>query len=283
MKFAYYPGCVTYSLCRELLKSTASVASQVGLTLVEIPQAACCGAGYLNEKAPHLGNIINARTLALAERLNLDLVTGCSTCYGNFKFENNRLRSSKSLRNKANSVLQEFKLEFQNGPTVKHIAEVLTSPPVAERIMKKTTTNLDSLKLIIFTGCHFIRPFPVNCDLNGFFTNLGATVISCDTWEKCCGFHTIFTHKKLSLGLVGDIIEAGANSGGNVIVTLCPLCYIALDMFQRDARREGLCRHSLPVIHLPQVIGMAMGMSSRQLGLHKHINSMRGILNSLKT
>ncbi|MFQ5980608.1 MAG: CoB--CoM heterodisulfide reductase iron-sulfur subunit B family protein [Candidatus Heimdallarchaeota archaeon] len=283
MKFAYYPGCVPHSLCRELLSSTASVASQIGLTLVEIPQAACCGAGYLNEKAPNLGNVINARTLALAERLNLDLVTGCSTCYGNLNVENNRLRNDTSLRNKANSVLQEFKLEFQNGPTVRHIAEVFASSQIAECIREKSTVKLDGLRIVIFTGCHFIRPFPVNCDLDSFFTKLGAKVSSCDTWEKCCGFHTIFTHRKMSLGMVGDIIEAGANSGGNAIVTLCPLCYIALDMFQGEARREGLCRHSLPVMHLPQAIGMAMGMSSRQLGLHKHINSMHSILNGLKT
>ena len=37
-------------------------------------------------------------------------------------------------------------------------------------------------------------------------------------------------------------------------------------------------RIGLPILHLPQLIGMAMGISPKELGLSKHIVSTKEIL-----
>ncbi|MFW9917906.1 MAG: CoB--CoM heterodisulfide reductase iron-sulfur subunit B family protein [Candidatus Thorarchaeota archaeon] len=282
MRLAYYPGCISRSVSQGLLESTALVASKVDLDLVKLTQASCCGAGYLNQKSSFLGTAINARTLAIAERLKLDLVTGCSTCLTTLSIENERLKTNESLRNRVNNVLSEFELEFRNGPKIKHLAEVLTSSPVAERIIEESNTKLHNWRMMIYPGCHSIRPFPVNHNLEALLVNLGAKIRPCETWNKCCGFHTFFTHRKMSLSFVGSIIEAAVKSGSNLVVTLCPLCYIALDSFQADSRREGVCRHSLPILHLPQVLGIAMGIRARHLGLQKNITSTETILHSLE-
>jgi succinate dehydrogenase / fumarate reductase cytochrome b subunit len=264
------------------MESTALVASKVDLDLIELTQASCCGAGYLNQKSSFLSTAINARTLAIAEHLKVDLVTGCSTCLATLSIENERLKTNEPLRNRVNDVLSEFKLEFRNGPKIRHLVEVLTSSPVADRILEESNTELRNWRMMLYPGCHSIRPFPVNHDLESLLTNLGATILPCETWDKCCGFHTFFTHRKMSLSFVGGIIESAVKSRSNLVVTLCPLCYIALDSFQADSRREGFCRHSLPVLHLPQVLGVAMGMKSRHLGLQKNITSTKTILNSLE-
>ncbi len=282
MKLAYYPGCLSHSVSQGMVESTALVASKVDLGLIELTQASCCGAGYLNQKSSFLGTAINARTLAIAERMKADLVTGCSTCLATLSIENERLKTNEPLRNRVNNVLSEFKLEFRNGPSVRHLVEVLTSSPVVERIIEESNTKLRTWRMMLYPGCHSIRPFPVNHDLESLLIKLGAKILPCETWDKCCGFHTFFTHRKMSLSFVGGIIESAVESRSNLVVTLCPLCYIALDSFQADSRREGFCRHSLPVLHLPQVLGIAMGMKPRHLGLQKNITSTKTILNSLE-
>ena len=112
-------------------------------------------------------------------------------------------------------------------------------------------------------------------DLDGFFTDLGANILPCETWSKCCGFHTLFTHRKMSLGMIGDIIEDAAKSKANIIITPCPLCYLALDLFQYSSRIQGVTTHAIPVIHLPQIIGLALGLNPRKLELHKHFTSLK--------
>ena len=55
--------------------------------------ASCTGSGVLQEKNQRLGDTLNARTFALAERSGLPLITICSTCQGVMSQANHRLKS----------------------------------------------------------------------------------------------------------------------------------------------------------------------------------------------
>jgi len=85
MKFALFTGCVSKGATRELMLSTTKAAEGLGIDFVEMKSAACCGAGVLSEKSPALADALNARTIAIAEEQNLDLITICSTCQGVLK------------------------------------------------------------------------------------------------------------------------------------------------------------------------------------------------------
>jgi succinate dehydrogenase / fumarate reductase, cytochrome b subunit len=66
---------------------------------------------------------------------------------------------------------------------------------------------------------------------------------------------------------VADAIDADADC----IVTPCPLCHLNLDLQQPDAAKYVERDLGLPVLHLPQLIGLAVGLSPKELGMNKHV------------
>ena len=71
MKYAFWPGCVSRGAAPELYKSTLAVAEHIGIELVELEAAACAGAGIISDGDPYLADTLNARTLAMAEQMDL--------------------------------------------------------------------------------------------------------------------------------------------------------------------------------------------------------------------
>jgi succinate dehydrogenase / fumarate reductase cytochrome b subunit len=68
---------------------------------------------------------------------------------------------------------------------------------------------------------------------------------------------------------VGDAIDAGADC----LVTPCPLCHLNLDMQQPEAAKVVNRDLGLAVLHLPQLVGLALGAEPKELGMSKHIAS----------
>ena len=82
VKYAFYPGCVARGGAPELYESAMAVLDRLSIETVELTRASCTGAGVLQEKNRKLGDILNVRTLAMAEQLGLPIMTICSTCQG---------------------------------------------------------------------------------------------------------------------------------------------------------------------------------------------------------
>jgi succinate dehydrogenase / fumarate reductase cytochrome b subunit len=54
-------------------------------------------------------------------------------------------------------------------------------------------------------------------------------------------------------------------------VTPCPLCHLNLDLQQPLAERTVGRQLNMPVLHLPQLVGLALGLDAKALGLANHI------------
>lgn len=67
----------------------------------------------------------------------------------------------------------------------------------------------------------------------------------------------------------GDVKDLGSDA----MVTPCPLCHLNLDGFQPKAASQAGRAIDMPIIHLPQMIGMALGIAPRDLGMKRHIVS----------
>src|SRR5574339_406127 len=92
LKYAYFPGCVAQGACRELHQSTQVLSQALGIELIELKKASCCGSGTFKEESQVLEDTVNARNIALAEELNLPLLTHCSTCQGVIGHVDERLK-----------------------------------------------------------------------------------------------------------------------------------------------------------------------------------------------
>jgi len=52
-----------------------------------------------------------------------------------------------------------------------------------------------------------------------------------------------------------------------VIATTCPMCNVNVEVYQDQVNREFGTNYSIPVMYFTQLMGMAMGITSRRLGI----------------
>ncbi len=117
MKVAYWPGCVSRGFTPELHGSMAAVAPLLDIELVELDRAACCGAGVIAEHNQELADTLNARTFALAQQTDGELMMNiCSTCQGAQSECQERLDANTEYREQINTNLSDEGLSYEKGP-----------------------------------------------------------------------------------------------------------------------------------------------------------------------
>jgi succinate dehydrogenase / fumarate reductase cytochrome b subunit len=290
MKYAYYPGCAAKGAAPELHQSTLKVVQRLGIEITEITDFNCCGAGVITEADPDFALSLNAKTLATAEHLGLDIMTVCGTCQGTLGGANKLLQGNEALRTRINLSLQATTGMTYNGAvSVKHLQWILIKDYGLDRLDKLVTRPLKSLSIAPFYGCYILRPESAtwfdqwdNPDsLERIIKSLGAEPIAYDGRVKCCGFPVFLEKEEIALGMVGKNVGEAAEKGADVMVTPCPLCHMSLDIYQERAKekiekKQGMER-GLPILHLPQLLGLALGFSSEELGMKKHFVSTASI------
>jgi len=279
VKYAYFPGCVGQDSCKELDMSTKLIAHELGLELVELDDATCCGAGFVQDVDYDLATVLNARTFAMAEALGLDLMTVCSTCQYNLAKANYEMTKEPERLDMANRHLAEVGLRYRGTVRVKHILQVLTEDIGLETLRKHVRADLGELNIGSFYGCQLLRPSEIlqweNADNPQSFERLivalGAKPVYYQGRTKCCGFPITFVNEKASMTMNYRNMKEAVGKGADALATSCPLCHINLDMYQKAAERLGGERLDLPVLHLPQLVGLAFGLPAKELGLSRHM------------
>ncbi len=158
MKYAYFPGCVGQDSCSELDVSTKLIAEELGLELVELTDATCSGAGFLQDVDYDLSLVLNARTFAMAEKLGLDILTVCSTCQFNLDRANQELKESPEKLAEVNGMLAEIGMKYNGTVAVKHILWVLVDEVGLGNLRGRVKADLSDLNVASFYGCQLIRP-----------------------------------------------------------------------------------------------------------------------------
>ncbi len=288
MKFAFYPGCVARGAGPELFDSAVAVMERLAIEWVELKGASCTGAGVLQEKDRKLGDILNVRTLAMAEQLGLPILTICSTCQGVISQANYRVQKDAKYRDEINGYLADEGLRYSGETTVKHLLWVLVEDIGLKRLNKMFVRELSDINFAPFYGCYIVRP----SDALGFNENperetsleavieaVGGNVVDFPGKTACCGFPILLINQRNSLRMVSNHTGNARDRGADAMVTPCPLCHLNLDGYQPKARRQNRGdRADLPIIHLPQLLGLAMGMDSKKLGLGKHLVGTKSIV-----
>jgi len=282
MKFALFTGCVAKGATRELMLSTMKSAEGLGIEFVEMKSASCCGAGVVSEKNPLLADALNARTIAIAEEQGLDLVTICSTCQGILKKTECHVDSDPAYKEKVNTVLEGGGHQYAGGKVkIQHFANVLGTEEGLTLLRDKVKRPLTGLKTAAFYGCYVLRPSGLSLyedpdnptGMEEIFKILGATPIYYESRIKCCGFPIIMMNKDASHDMAGNALIDAIDSGADCVVTGCPLCHLSLDAYQPEIDKMNKKGCSIPILHLPQLVALALGYSPQELGMDKHIIS----------
>ncbi|HEY9747864.1 MAG TPA: CoB--CoM heterodisulfide reductase iron-sulfur subunit B family protein [Allocoleopsis sp.] len=294
LKYAYFPGCVAQGACRELYLSTAALTSALGIELVELKKASCCGSGTFKEESALLEDSVNARNIALAEELNLPLLTHCSTCQGVIGHVDERLKKSQQNNpdyiDQINGLLkQEGCSPYKGSTEVKHLLWALVGDYGLEALQEKVTRKLSGLKCAAFYGCYLLRaqtsipfddPFQPE-SMENVFRAIGATPVYYRGRTQCCGWPLSSYATDQAFRMAGNHIQEAIASGADCLVTPCPLCHLNLDSRQPEVEQAIGQKLGLPVLHLPQLVALALGIAPEKLGLNHHIVSTRSVLDKL--
>ncbi|MGF1492819.1 MAG: CoB--CoM heterodisulfide reductase iron-sulfur subunit B family protein [Microcoleaceae cyanobacterium] len=294
LKYAYFPGCVSQGACRELYDSTRILTQSLGIELVELKKASCCGSGTFKEDSQLLEDTVNARNIALAEALNLPLLTHSSTCQGVIGRVDDRLKKLQDTDpgyvGQVNALLnQESCSPYQGATEVKHLLWALIGDYGLDEIEQRVTRKLSGLKCAAFYGCYLLRaqanlpfddPFQPE-SMENVFRAVGATPIYYRGRTQCCGWPLSSYATEISFQMAGNHIQEAIDNGADCLVTPCPLCHLNLDSRQPEVEKVIGQSLGLPVLHLPQLIALALGIEPKQLGLNRHVVSTQSVLDKL--
>ena len=292
MKYAFYPGCVAQGAAPELFSSTVEVCRKLGIELdaESMQSASCTGAGVLQEKNQRLGDTLNARNFALAESSGLPLLTICSTCQGVMSQANQRLTSDSDYLAEINEDLAEEGLEYKGTADPKHLLWIIVEDVGIDKLKSMVVRPLTGFKAAPFYGCYLVRPsaalgFAENPErpaaLEQVIEAVGATVVDFHGKNLCCGFPILTINQTNSMRMVSNHTLDAKDKGADAMVTPCPLCHLNLDGYQPEAAKQAQQPIDLPILHLPQMIGLALGIDPESMRLNKHIVSTRRMLSTI--
>jgi succinate dehydrogenase / fumarate reductase cytochrome b subunit len=291
MRVAFYPGCVSKGACPELYVAANAIAGPLGLELEELTEAPCTGAGVISEQNPELGDALNGLTLAMAESKGAHLMTICSTCQGVLSNHNHHLKNDEARRNKVNATIGDQGYTYKGTTEVKHLLWMLFEDIGIERIKSQIKVKLTGLKIAPFYGCYILRPAEYlglierperKTYLEQLIGILGAEAVEYSGATKCCGFPMLTFNRDKSLAMAGNHIMEAKDKGADLLVTPCPLCHLNLDGQQPDAARVLKKPIDVPIFHLPQLLGLAFGLSPEELRLDHHVVSTKGALGKVE-
>jgi heterodisulfide reductase subunit B len=69
------------------------------------------------------------------------------------------------------------------------------------------------------------------------------------------------------------LIENAINAGAQCMATPCALCHLNLDVMQPKIEKNFNIKLGLPVLFFTQLIGLSLGIKSKNLGLENHMIS----------
>ncbi|MBF0342297.1 MAG: CoB--CoM heterodisulfide reductase iron-sulfur subunit B family protein [Magnetococcales bacterium] len=281
LEFAYYPGCAAKQIQREADQAARAVCQELGIGLLAMPKASCCGAVSLRETKPAFALAVSARILSEAEAMGKDLVTICNTCLQTISQANHRLRNEPELLEKINAVLVESGVRPYGGSIqVRHLLWVVTDLLDPRMVRSKITRPLKGLRVAGFYGCHSLRPEEIFTEtkqegehLERLIELMGGVPVNYVGKDRCCGFHVMLSDKKEVHNMAAKNCLSAKDAGAQVMITPCTLCDMIMGSVQELAGKTVQRTINLPEMNFAQLLGLSMGISNERLGISRlHID-----------
>jgi heterodisulfide reductase subunit B len=287
VKYAYYPGCSLEKTQRGYDESVREVFKALDQELLEIDDWNCCGATMYMSVKETVALAVSARNLALAEKMGLDILAPCSSCYTVLSKTNRILHEMPSVHKDVNEALAEGGLTYNGGTRIRHPLDILMNEIGMEAICRKLQRSLNGLKIAPYYGCQIVRPDkgfddrenPMLLDI--MFNKCGADVVPFPMKVRCCGGMLMTTFEDTALKLNMDLLRCASELGADAIVTTCPLCHFNLEAYQGRINGAYGTKFTIPILYFTQLLGIALGLSPRSIGLDSSFIALGGKITSL--
>lgn len=259
-------------MAEEFDQSTRVVCKALGIDLVEIPDWSCCGSTPAHSYDPLLGGALAGRNLAIAEAEGFDTVmTPCPSCLKSLK------GALKVFREKTKPFEEILRMPFSGNTRIISVLELLYEDIGVAAIQARVQRPLEGTLIAPYYGCLLTRPAefarfddPENpISLDDLLHAIGASVPDFPYKTECCGAAYGVTENKIVGKLTGRILDMAKRLNADGLAVACPLCQQNLDLRQSQVDRFWRRTFNLPVVYITQLIGYALGIDPKKLGLKK--------------
>jgi heterodisulfide reductase subunit B len=289
MSYAYYPGCSAAGTGRSYEESLLAVFETLGADLDPLDDWNCCGATAYPAVDAVKGLALSARNLALAESARpgsdpVDLVAPCAGCYRALLKTERMLADGGATAERVGTALHAAGLRYEGRVRARHPLDVLVNDVGVERIADAVVRPLEGLRVACYYGCLLVRPYATFDDrreptsLERLMEAAGAEPVDWPLRTRCCGGSCycggplVGTLPEATLQLSHRLLQDAAQRGATVVATLCPLCQFNLEAFQGQMARTYGEPVEITVGFFTQLLGVALGLDERTLGIHRMLN-----------
>jgi heterodisulfide reductase subunit B len=268
-KYALFLGCTVPVRAQHYELSARNVAKELNIEFAEMSGASCCG---FPMKAVDVETalLIAARNIAIASKMNLNVVTLCNSCTA--------MLSDAQLQLQNNEFYKKFKelgFSYPHEVTVKHFVRVLYEDVGIENIKKTVKKPLNSLNVITHYGCHYMRPSQLygfdNPEIPHTFDELvnitGAKSVEYLDKKMCCGGSVLGIDEKLAVTMANHKLNIAKKNDADALISICPFCTVMYEDNQRKAEESFNTEYKLPVLYYPQLLGLSFGFDKNAVGI----------------
>jgi heterodisulfide reductase subunit B len=284
--FVLYTGCTTPVRLPGYERAVQLVMEKLGVRLTTLKDANCCGAQYV-ESVNHVAfTAMSGRILALAEKMDMDILAICGACSGSLKHVKHDLDIDPELLAKVNDILKEEGLKYTGNVQVKHLLQIFREDIGYDAIRSAVVNPYKDIRLAAHYGCHVTRPEEiVQVDdaenptiIDRIIQAVGGIPVDYNGKTRCCGGPLLAMDEEVGNAIGRDKIENIRVENADGIVTACVFCDIQLTQVQFGGEADD--KPKIPVITLPQFLGPALGIAEDSLGIQLIKISPQTILNA---
>jgi heterodisulfide reductase subunit B len=276
--YALFLGCTIPARQPHYEASARKSLRRLGIELVDLANMTCCAPPPLQSIDLETSLSVAAYNICLAEEADLDIVTLCTGCFESLAMANATLKENKEMRAKVNQNLSSAGKEFKGSKEVRHYLQVLLNDVGLDRLKESVTKDLSNLKVASFSGCHLLRPSALlkfdDPERPSVFDNLIRTIGAKSIWYrnklKCCGGLLRGYADDVALGIAREKIVNTTKAGADCIATLCPFCFLTLDLGQMLIKSTFHEEYNMPVLHYAELLSLALGIDPKELALEFH-------------
>jgi heterodisulfide reductase subunit B2 len=286
MKVSYYPGCSLEETAAAYDVSARRVCTHLDVALEEIPDWTCCGSSPALKMDHLLSTSLGAHNLAQACGQQLeDVVIPCPFCFRRLLSAQQETQSNPQVKQDVEAAIGA---ELNGNLKVHSLLGYLRYHIGLDTIGAKVQKPLKGLKVLPYYGCYLVKPATVTqyddpenpVSMDQLLEALGAEVLPWDFKTECCGASLAVSKTGTVCELSGRIIREAAYHKADAMVVACQLCQANLDMRQGQISNIHGTKYDIPIIYFTQLMGLAFGLSYKDLGMHRHLTSPKAMLKS---
>ena len=266
LRYAYHPGNVAHSNAIEVADTMPAAAESLGIELVDLDGATSCGAGIIRQANADLQVVLNARTMAQAEALGLDIITPCATTAATLHEDLTALRNDSKLMAKTNDILERnCGLTLTGEVNVHHLLHVIVDEIGIEKLAE-SVKNPFGFRIAGYYGPNMQQEGACGGDdvfdpnyLEQVIAALGGQPVDWTSRTQSVGVPGIFSEEKTVLKQTAAVLSDAKSEGAELVVSACNLSHMLMDVYQGKAGKISGESTKIPIIHLTELLAFGFG------------------------